>query len=478
MYQALIFASAAVISVLTLLLFKKSPKRLHVTLKTLTVIFCAVGFVRYFLSDSIIFVINDGWYQGVHYETSDPFHIILRWGYYTNFAVLATAVFTNNRFFKNVAGYFSLPFSILSAVFFNDYMAYFLAPAGKGWHLDPTFRHVFFAAELTLAIIIPIILHIGDRHVFNFKDVKEWRNFILGLPAVIFATTPVYAISALFGTNHLEPEWFSSYHFIWIGVTLALALAIYYIFRFQSYEIRFSVCLFLVLALFFHFNSRYLMGFSLKGLPFQLCDFAAYTFLAAFIFKQEKLFHYAFLANLVGTIFAIAVPNLNVGYTSFWNIHFLMEHSFVFIIPVVCMGLQIFPRLTKRSIGYYFAGFSIYITFCYILGTILNGYRDVTGETVNYFYLFDFEIAFEYFGFLRFVENYYFEFGRFIVYPLVFVIVYVGYSILCLAFFFLTKWICKYEDNVIELHHSAVDLRKKIKESKARKKKSPENMID
>lgn len=462
MYQALIFSIAAVISASVLLMCRKKDNARHIILKALAVLFCTVGFVRFFLSDSIVYVINGGWYQGVRYEVTNIPHLILRWGYYTNYAVLTVAVFTKNRFFRNMAGYFSLPFTVLSTVFFQDYMNYFLDPAGKGWHLDPMFRYVFFAAELVLALIIPLILHIGDRHVFKVKDIKEWGTYILGLPAVILLMTPVYLVPGLFGTNNQTPRWFSTYHLVWIGATIAVALIIYYIFRFQSYETRYTVCLFMILVLFFHYNSLYLMGVTLKRLPFQLCNFAAYSFLLSFIFKWKKMFHYCFIANIVGTLFAILVPDFGVGYTGFWNVHFLLEHSYVFIVPVICMGLKMFPRLTKRSMGYYFVGFSIYITFCYILGTILNGYSDVTGETVNYFYLFDFKIAFDYFPFLRFVEDFSFEYGRFVFYPLVFAIVYVGYSLLCFIFFLFMRWLYKYEDKVIELHYSAVDLWKKL----------------
>lgn len=475
MYQVMVFLCAAVITTCVLLLFRKDEVNRYRVLKVLAVIFGAVGFFRFFLSDAILYVINGGWFEGVYCEKTDVLNMIIRWGYYTNYAVLPMAVFCKSRFFKNVASYFSLPFTVLTTVFFNEHMAYFLDPAGKGWHFDPAFRYAYFVAELALAVMIPLILLIGDRHVFNVKDVKEWKNFLLGLPAVVIAMTPVYIIQGFFGTNMLIPQWFSSYHFGWIGVTLAAVLALYYIFRFKSYKERYMVCLFMVLVLFFHYNSLYLMGFTLKRLPFHLCNFAAYTFLAAFIFKWKKMFHYCFIANIVGTVFAIVAPDFGVGYTGFWNVHFLIQHSYVLIVPALCMGLRIFPRLTKRSIGYFFIGFTAYISFCYILGTILNGYQDVTGETVNYFYLFDFKIAFDYFPFLEFVEDYYFEFGRFIVYPLVFVIVYAGYSLMCLAFFLAVRWLYKYEDDVVELRHSAIDLLEKITGKKSR---FPKNYIE
>ena len=233
MYQALAFLFGGIVAALVLSLFWKNDSGRHKVLKALTVIFCAVGFFRFFLSDSIIFVINGGWFEGTYYERTDFFHMILRWGYYTNYAVLPVAVFCTGRFFKNVAGYFSFPFTLLSIVHFNDYMTYFLSPEGKGYHLDPTFRYIYFVIELALAMMIPLILHIGDRHVFNCKDGKEWRNFLIGLPAVVVAMTPVYVIQGFFGTNMKTPQWFGTYHLVWIGVTLVSVLALYYIFRFR-----------------------------------------------------------------------------------------------------------------------------------------------------------------------------------------------------------------------------------------------------
>ncbi|MBQ9750668.1 MAG: YwaF family protein [Clostridia bacterium] len=475
MYQAMVFLCGAVIAAIVLLLFRKNEKTRRNVLKILTVVFCAIGFFRFFLSDSIILVINGGWYEGVYYDQTDFWHMILRWGYYTNYAVLPVAVFCESRLFKNVAGYFSLPFTVLSTVFFNDYMSYFLSTAGKGYHFDPTFRHVYFVVELALAFAIPLALHIGDKHIFNVKSGKEWANYLVGLPAIVLIMIPTYVVQGFFGTNMKIPEWFSSYHFTWIGITLGITILIYFVFRFKSYNERYTVCLFLVLVLFFHYNSLYLMGLTLKRLPFQLCNFAAYMYLVAFAFKWEKMFNFCFIANTVGTIFAIAVPDFGIGYTGFWNVHFLLEHSFVFIVPVICMGLRIFPRITKKSILHYFAGFTIYIIFCYILGTILNGYKDITGETVNYFYMFDFDTAFGYFPFLKFVENFYFEFGRFIVYPLVFVFVYVGFSALCMLFFLGVKVFYKFEDEWLEMHSSAVDLYEKITKKKSR---LPKHYVD
>ncbi len=472
MYQAIVFLCGALIAALVLLLFRKKENMRTVALKILTLVFCAVGFFRFFLSDAIIFAINGGWYEGVRYEQTDILQIILRWGYFTNYAVLPVAVFCSGRFFKNMAGYFSLPFTVLSTVFFNDYMEYFLAPEGKGYHLDPTFRYAYFIFELALAFAIPIILHISEKHLFNFKSGKEWASYLLGLPAALLVTMPAYAPQAFFGTDMKIPEWFSSYHLIWIAVTILAIIVIYYVFRFRSYEERYTVSMFFVLVLFFHYNSLYLMGLTLNRLPLDLCNLATYLYLIAFMLKSKKLFHFCFIANTLGTLFAIAVPNFGVGHMGFWNVHFLYQHSLVLLIPIMLIALRIFPKLSKKSIGYFFVGFTIYVTLCYVLGVIINGDLNGTAHPkVNWFYMFNFKLAFEdYFPFLRFVENYSFVLGggKYIVYPLVYVVVYAGFSALCMLFFLLAKLFDRLEEDWLEQRESAIDLLEKITKKKSR----------
>ena len=475
MYQPIILASAAVLAAALLILLRKHQTALSVILKILTVLFCTVGFLRFFLSDAIVFTINGGWFENVFYERSDPLHIILRWGYYLNYAVLPIAVFRKSRFFKNVASYVAFPFSVLSTAYFSDYMTYFLSEEGRGFHGDPLFRHIFFACELTLALLIPVVMMFKDRHVFKVTSLKEWGTFLVGLPAVVLVMTPAYAINSFIPQDKFIPDTYGPYHLAWLAVTFVVAFAIYYIFRFRDYETRYTVCLFLTLVLFFHYNSLYLMGLTIKRLPFQLCNIAAYFYLLGVLFKWGKFMHFCAIANIVGTLFAMIAPDFSIGKTSFWNMHFLFEHSLVLIIPIACMGLRIFPRLNWKSWRYYFIGFSAYIIFAYVLGTVLNGYSDITGEKVNYFYMFDFSIAFDYFPFLRFLEDTSFQFGRFIFYPLVPLVVYVGFTVLCFLLYLLIRLLYKFEDDHLELRRSSIDFWEKITH---RPSKRPRDFID
>ena len=145
MYQAITFVSTLLAVILILLIFKnKSEKSFSKFLKILTVVFCILGFFRFMLSDSFVFVIKGGFFDEKYYDKQDILQSILRWGYYIGYSVLPMAVFFKNRFFRNIASYLFLPFAILSAVFIDDYMVYFLAAEGKGLHLVPWICILYF----------------------------------------------------------------------------------------------------------------------------------------------------------------------------------------------------------------------------------------------------------------------------------------------------------------------------------------------
>ena len=163
-----------------------------------------------------------------------------------------------------------------------------------------------------------------------------------------------------------------------------------YIFKNKDYQTRYELCVFLCIQLFMHYNSTYIMGFTFKKLPFQLCNLAAYFFLIAIVFKRKRLFNFAYIANLVGAAIAVAAPDVEDGIFSFWYVHFVMEHMQVFAIPVI-IGLLNLPRFKKKDLKDVFWLFYL-LFFRLISGTLLNGLALKTGDTgfkVNYFYLFD-----------------------------------------------------------------------------------------
>ena len=464
----ILLVAIACVAVVLMCFRKKTNKIFNLFLKISVLFFCAIGIFRYFLSDSFVYVINGAKFNGAFYNKADILQTILRWGYYLNYAVLPMAVFFDSRLFKNIASYICLPFSILSAVYFNNFMVYFLSSRGNGLHLVNWFRYGYFMLELIIAITIPVIMQIRHKHVFNVKDKREWFNFLIALPCVSIVMMPAYIPQSVIGYSKMVAEVGSPYHLSWMAVSIILIFVLYFTFRFRDYRTRFMLCVFLTIALFFNYNSIFLMGVTLPRLPIQLCNLAAYLFMFAIPLKKPRLFQFCFLANTTGAIIAYVAADFSGAALGFWNVHFVLEHTLVLLIPILTMWLRIFPRIDRKAIKYTIIGFTIYFVFCFAVGTIINGYADVTGTTVNYFFMFDLDKAFEYVPMLTSAGDVFFRFGRFVVYPIVVVFIYVAFSLLYMLFYVFTKFLYKFEDEQLELRRSAIDIYEKITKRKSK----------
>lgn len=430
-------------------------------------------FFRYMLNDTFIWVINGGYYNDMYIETHDYLQSFLRWGHYLSYVVFAMAIFFNSRLFKNISIFVCLPFAILSGVFYYDFMDYFMATGGRGITTSIGFREFYFSVELIIAMLIPLMMLIVDRHMFNFKDKTEWKNFLVSLPFICLILIPVYIPQSLIGFTNYTTAGLTIGNFIWLFITFLEISILYIIFRFKDRRSRYMLCMFLALALFMHYNSMYLMGFTIQRLPFQLCNLGAYFFVFALLIKNRAFFNFTFLANVVGTLIAMLAPDTSGGFAGFWNIHFLLEHMQVLVIPVLCMLLRIFPRVDKSALKHLLIGFSCYFAFCWVAGTILNGFADDAGYgTVNYFYIFDLEKAFGYFPFLSFTQHIHIElFGIFDIWPVFQLAVYGGFLLLCVLFYFLVLKFYDILDDHFELRKARIDLYEKLtgKKSKAKR---------
>ena len=458
MHQGIVLFLSVAITLATLLIFKARDHAFSYFIKGAVILFCAVGFFRFMLSDSFTFVINGGYYDLIFYDATDPLQTFLRWGYYLNYAVLPMAIFYKSRLFMNIASYVCLPFSVLSAVFFDDFMPYFLSDAGRGLHFSAGFRYFYFALELVLAISVALIFIIRERHVFNVKSKREWRDFLISTPLIIILMIPVYAPQSLFGYSSMIASQGSDYHTGWLAILLIAILGLYYVFRFKPYRERRMLIIFLSIVLFFNYDSLYLMGFSIPRLPIQLCNLASYFYMIAFIFNMPRFFQFCFITNTTGAIIALLMPDFLPGAFGFWNMHFVLEHSLALMIPALAMGLRLYKRPDKKSLKYTFIGFSCYFVFCFITGLILNGYSDVTGFEVNYFFLFDLDKAINSFPFIEFMEEFGISFGRFSFNPLFVTLVYIFFLLACVGFYYAVRYLEKMEDDHFELRRSAIEL--------------------
>lgn len=449
---------------------KVSEDKISLLCKFFAVALFALGTFRMFLNDNFVWVINGGNYGNEFYKTQDLGQSILRWLTYLSFMVYPCAAFFKLRTVRNFAVYFCTPVTIVANFFYGDFLAYFLTSSGRGFLVPSQVRHIEFALELILPIVMGILLRFRLGHKFAYKSPREWKYFCVLLPITLLCVFPVYLPQSVFGFSSLYMHPFSLQHFILLGFLLFALIVLYGTLRFRTYEQRLCVCIFLALYLVMHYNSIYLMDMKLSRLPLQLCNLGAYLALVALIIRKQAFSNFVLIANVSGTIIALLLPDLEEGLLSFWNIHHYIEHMLVFIVPLLMVSLRLMERPDKRAIKHYFIGFSIYFVVCATCGVLLNGFLYRPGnffyDEVNYFYLFDDTVT-KVLLFLNFTYDWPLVVNGYTVYPLYMMLIYVLFSVFCMGFYSVYHWLCKIGDDHCHLRRIRISLyREKFPNSK------------
>lgn len=477
LYTWITFGIVALSTILAVCFRKKiGDKAFWIILKVLAVAYFTLGIVRCFLNDSFIWVINGGTYGGVYYKDSDVLQSLLRWGLYLGYVVYPCAVFFKSRVLKNIAIYFCLPVAIVSCIFYNDFLRYFLVNSGRAFMTAEWFRHIEFMTELVIAMIIPLLLRFCIGHRFNVKDKAEWKNFVICLPLTLLVCVPVTLPQSLFGFTGLFMVPFSFYNILWVAIIFAIFISLYFAFRFKDKETRYTLCIFLSLLLFLHYNSIYLMDLKMSRLPFQLCNLGAYLVLLGLLIRNQGFFNFILLANVPGAMIAFCVPDVKEGMLSYWNIHFYIEHTWVFIIPLLAVALRIMGRPTKAGFKHFFVGFVGYFVFCAVIGIIFNCYLyvpyDPFFDKINYFYLFNTTVL-SILPFLGFTRKLPVTLNGYTFYPLYMLMIFVLYSIFCMIFWYVYIQLYKVADDHFRLRAIRIDYnieRNKYKDGKVPQK--------
>ena len=400
-------------------------------IKSLAVSLCILGVFRYFLSDSFVETVNAG---------DDLLQSILRWGYHIGYAVIPMSVFFNSRLFRNIATCFCLPFSILCAIFFDDTMSYFLAPGAGGFYVASWIRYLFYALELIIAIVTPLLMQINTKHLINLKNKKEILTLIGILPLILIQMVPSYIPRTIVPPLDLSTGMFGEFHILWLVSLVIQIILLHFIFRKRSFEEKYMLLVFLVIAQVMHTTSPMIRGFTFSRLPLQLCNIAAFFYLYMIIKKDKRVFNFCFLANIIGAAIAMVLTDFSSEALTFWNIHYIYEHSFVVMVPILCASLGIFPRLDRSAIKNMLALFGVYFGFVFIFGTLVNGI-DTKPDflPVNHFYMFSPKVAVDYLPFAGFTGLVHWEFNGFEVYPILVVTVFVFFTALNLLFYAFTQ---------------------------------------
>ena len=222
---------------------------------------------------------------------------------------------------------------------------------------------------------------------------------------VTYMSIPIYVPQYLFGHVDIKMIRFNPVHLAWIVLIVAIILVLYLTFQYKSYESKYLLVLSMSWALMLQFSQMFTATaeINIMKLPLQLCNLGSYLALIMILKKSDKIFHFTLIVNVVGAVIAIVILDIskNASHLSrLWVVHYIVEHTKVLVVPILCLVLRIFKPIEKRSIKHFAIGFTGYYLFVFLLGTISNGfYRMYEGEFIqnffyaNFLFMFDKETA-------------------------------------------------------------------------------------
>ena len=447
---------------LSIYLTKKSGQEIHLEriIKASAIVYIALSMLHCFLPDLFISPIGDPALE----MPLGRVGAILRWLNAICFTVLPIAIFQKNKYFEKIASFICLPVALVNVGFHSHYMYYFTkmpAPGGgfntlafateefKALLLDVTFRSFEFGLTCLAQILALVLLTYKNRE--KLKVVKaEIGNFILILLGVTYLSVPVFVPQFFFGHLDIEMQRFTVPHLIWMAAIPIIIVALYFIFRKKSEEVRYLLVLSMSWALMYQFTYMFsgAAELNIMKLPLQLCNLGSYLALIMLAKKNEKIYHFTLIVNVVGALVAIIILDIqkkDSSLTHFFVIHYIVEHTKVLVIPILCLILKVFKPLTLKSLKHFSIGFTAYWFFILVLGTVSNGLKRMpelskisSFFTANHLFMFQKDTARDLVGFTDpLFENGVIKFGHFELYPLVQILIYVVFMAICIGVFFL-----------------------------------------
>lgn len=447
---------------LSIYLTKKSGQKIHLEriIKVSAIVYIALSMLHCFLPDLFVSPIGDPALE----MPLGRVGAILRWLNAICFTVLPIAVFQKNKYFEKIASFICLPVALVNVGFYSHYMYYFTkmpAPGGgfntlafateefKALLLDVTFRSFEFGLTCLAQILALVLLTYKNRE--KLKVVKaEIGNFILILLGVTYLSVPVFVPQFFFGHIDIEMQRFTVPHLIWIAAIPVIIVALYFIFRKKSEEVRYLLVLSMSWALMYQFTYMFsgAAELNIMKLPLQLCNLGSYLALIMLAKKNEKIYHFTLIVNVVGALVAIIILDIqkkDSSLTHFFVIHYIVEHTKVLVIPILCLILKVFKPLTLKSLKHFSIGFTAYWFFILVLGTVSNGLKRMpelskisSFFTANHLFMFQKDTARDLVGFTDpLFENGVIKFGHFELYPLVQILIYIVFMAICIGVFFL-----------------------------------------
>ena len=289
------FLLIATYCVLKFIVFKNNEKFDIISnkiLKIIAIVYASIMILTILLPDKFCLCLSQ---EELALSTRSLGYKLIRSLLLVNFVILPLSVFFKNRTIRNIAIYFCTTITIISVFYYPEFLIDFTSVQGKGLNSISIISQIYlylqflhFGITLTLQILIPVVLAIQEKHIFDFKNKKEYLYFFITLPLIIISTTPIYIPQHLFGYTNLILEPYSIAHIGWLLLIIIQIFVLYIIFKNKTIETKLLMLYVLSLSLLMQYLQMFsAISINFEKLPFQLCNMGHF-FVWFYLLKRTK----------------------------------------------------------------------------------------------------------------------------------------------------------------------------------------------
>jgi len=409
MFYLIYFALTILITTLLIINSKKNKYDLDRLFKVLTIIMLLFKLLSSFLPDRLAMTVEEN-------PTQEGFKllVIFRWLNDVSIISLFVVSFYNKDYFNKINAYFILPITFITVLLYSSYLPTFLSGNGFGnsvifdgtihnFLTNSIFRSIYFGLSMFIQMSISIYYFIKNIKNIKFNSFKEVLIYLITLLTLIVTIFPIYGFQHFFGYSSFVLKAYSLEHHLWVVEIAIEIIVICKVMKNRSEEDKRIMLFILSLTLLYHYTQMFnIVGaIKVKFYPLQLCNIAGPLILLMLISKNKKLYNFVLISQVLGAFLAIATLNMdNDGILNPWNLHYIVEHQNIIVIPLVMFNMKLMPKLDKKSLRDSLVGFSIYFIIVLITGWIFTSMylrTNLDYYQANFFFMFDRNKAVQFF---------------------------------------------------------------------------------
>ena len=322
---------------------------------------------------------------------------ILRWFTMVASGVCIISPWFGNKYTKAMSLILGFVVPIMNFIFFKENMiAWGMGSTEFTWDIGYAYstpRVVCWCIENALMIVVAIIS--GYEFIIKKEYIKFKPHYFIFILAGFFATffycyLPQNLATALhYKLSTEKPLDFSTIHIIYLLMNPILIIALFVIFRNKSEKDK--QLMLVVMSLSSLYNFFYVpfwyggSSFSWDSIPIHLCNAATILLCIVYMFKVKSVFYFTLFANVLGTVFAMFMPNIETAAFTYDTLRFWFNHIYAFILPIVGLSLGVFERPKLKNALYAILVFTGYFLVAAFMNALVSNWY----PEISYFFMND-----------------------------------------------------------------------------------------